>query len=1374
MADARPRLTPDGRTIFGAIGQGIDGVPSPPLNVIRSYLPDLLIDALAREDAEAPERAPRVFPAALMFADISGSTDLTKRIAGEDAIAIEGLSRVLNDYFGKLIDVVLEHGGDVIKFAGDALMAIWPSREGDLEHETRLAAGCALAVQARLEAASFEVHPMATRIAVSAGEVTAMHLGGVRDRWEFIVTGRPLADLGTVKYLVQPGRVVVSAPAWELIEPVSQGEPLEKGAVELAALETVRRQPGQRAEVTERFAKHMETYLPGAIRSRIAAGQAAWLAELRRVTVLFVMLPSLTEPASTQIAQTITSRMQDVLYEREGSINKLSEDDNGVSLLAAFGLPPYAHRDDAGRGVDAALALAAMLEDLGVEASMGVATGSAFCGSVGNTLRREYSMIGDVVNVAARLAQAAAQDHPQEGTVTVLCDDATHQAASPGFEFGPVSKIAVKGIADPINSSRPIRPGVTLRPKSVLVGREREKSLLTDFLDGAGSGGGATLILEGEPGIGKTRLAEFVAETALRRGMRTFLGGADSIQRTAPYHAWRRVFSNILLSTRGAIGSDALPEIEVTLRRLAPGQKDLAPLLNPILAVDFPETELTETLTAEARAEATSELLTEMLVEATGGKPAVVLLEDGHWFDSASWRLARHIRRSARRLLLVITTRPLGEPTPPEYRLMIEEDATVVTLNGLSPPNIERLVADRLGVEQVPADLTRLIVDRTDGHPFFAEELTLALRDGGMIVLDNGRSRLRPGAELDIPTSVWGVIAERIDGLPPESQLTLKVASVIGRTFPFRVLENVHPMDEYRPRLPEHLDLLARLDLTPLLRREPDLAYIFKHDLTQEVAYELMPEQQRQQIHQSVATWYERTSGDDVEQAIPLLAHHWSSARVFPKAIEYLVRAGRQALGSGAYTEAIRNLKMALDINQEEQLVDDPLELAEWHFLIGTGFRSGGHLKESLGHHLQVLELLGRPQARVISFGLASQAARQLITRLFSTGSGSKNGAADQLAALTYEELYPIYYHLVEPTRTLYSVLRNVNLAERASAAPQLARSYAAMASTAGYSSLHSLAERYIALAYDQLQRGADRTDRGRVNQLVHIYRAGVGGRWEETEEIATEALRLFEPLGDRRWLENLSLLSVIGFYRGQLDRARAMSEDMYAEAFRRGDPQMQVIGRCEQAQIALHEGRLADAADHLDIPKDLAAIQGRNELIWMRGLQALLAFRQGDTDQALAHALTGHALTKGLPLGYYALEGYSAIAEVLLGAWEKGAGSDANPRRLVSRSVKAIRRFGRTFPIGIPRARLWRGEYLWLRGRQKAARRVWERGLVDAVDRDLVYDEAALRFHVARRLERDDPQRTEHLTRAATLLSAMGASFHLDRVRTIDQDDRR
>ena len=197
------------------------------------------------------------------------------------------------------------------------------------------------------------------------------------------------------------------------------------------------------------------------------------------------------------------------------------------------------------------------------------------------------------------------------------------------------------------------------------------------------------------------------------------------------------------------------------------------------------------------------------------------------------------------------------------------------------------MVCQRLGVDSLPLPIRDLILQKAEGHPFFSEELAYALRDSGILTIQNGVASMAGDAaaieKLNLPNTVQGIITSRIDRLEPAQQLALKVASVIGRIFAFRILQDIHPIEDEKPQLELNLQSLRRLDITPLETPEPDLTFIFKHAITHEVAYGLMLFSQRRKLHSAIAEWYERAQQHDLQPYYPLLAYHWSAGGEFGK-----------------------------------------------------------------------------------------------------------------------------------------------------------------------------------------------------------------------------------------------------------------------------------------------------------------------------------------------------------------------------------------------------------------------------------------------------------------------------------------------------------
>jgi predicted ATPase/class 3 adenylate cyclase len=913
-----------------------------------SYAPAWVRRRLA-EGVQAPAAGEHVeLTGAVLFADVSGFTPLADRLALRGAAGAEELSRLLNDYFGLLLAVVAEHGGEPFKFAGDALMALWPAAAADLATATQRAAACALAIQTRLR--HFETPGSATlslRVAVGQGSGSGMQLEA-NGRWFGVVGGPPLSDALRALSRAHAREAVVSADAWNAIVARASGAPAGLGCWRLThvdpppPLQTAPLSAQAEAQAAAQAAADatanphplLHAYVPEPARARLAVGHGAWLGELRHVTALFAHVGGLDHlhASAPQRLQAVLRAAQPIVQRCQGHLHELVVDDKGVVLVALFGLPPAGHEDGAARGTRAALDLCAALDAIGHPGAVGVTTGVCFCGVVGSAIRREYTVVGDAMNVASRLMDAARLLHDTGGSPRVLCDEATWQSATGKLDFRVLDPISVKGKSEPLAVAQPTgaherrtNEARSTRPGTQLIGRQAERLAISEALHRCRQGGTAgTLLLIGEAGMGKTRLVAELLAQAAALGITALHGEADAIEAATPYFAWRRPFAELLGLQGLPAGSDNTARRNAALAKLAslgPAHLARAPLLEAVATLGLPDTPETAQMSGQQRATATRELLLDLLTACasasttatttatTTAAPTAVVLEDAHWFDAASWALLLEASRRIPQLQLSVTARPLGDVEPLELTaLQALPHCQRLNLQPLSGEETLAVVCARLGVPGLPPDVDSMIRSRAAGLPLFAEELGLALLETGVIEIQDGRCKLTHGvdlAALELPDTVQGVVTARIDRLTPREALAIKVGSVIGTSFGAQILGDVHPVRDDVGHLQEALVHLREAELTVQEAPDPQLTYAFKHIVTREVAYNLMLFAQRRQLHQAVAEWYEAHIGEQRSEMLALLAHHWARAGVVPKAVAYLEEGAMRSFSLGLARVAV-------------------------------------------------------------------------------------------------------------------------------------------------------------------------------------------------------------------------------------------------------------------------------------------------------------------------------------------------------------------------------------------------------------------------------------------------------------------------------------
>ena len=960
-------------------------MPQVSADYLARFTPASLMSRLLADPRPLQSAVSDELRGAVMFADISGFSRMTEILSVRPDGA-ERINAALNGYLGKLIETVTDHGGDVIKFAGDALICVWDGTGTGEASAARAAAACGL--RAQKELAGFTVEgdiTLSMRVCICSGAISMLHVGGVLERWEVVPTGAAVADLKSLRALTAPGQVVVSSVAWSQLGAPFAGRVVPKlGADErsVAADQEARTSraavgpSGDRpmrltwvddlppAEPLLRVPVHpdaeptLRMFVPGVVLSRLAEGMNDWLSELRRVSVVFAALPGgVATHVNVHHVQAMVTAMQKAVYRYDGAINKISVDEKGAVLIATFGLPPISHEDNAARALQAAMAIRKALSESGVQAGVGVATGQVFCGTVGSSERCEYKVIGHVVNLAARLMDAS------EGRL--WCDDLTAQHASNQLELQKLSVIEVRGRSEPVQIWAPtgnLRAAV--RAKTLMVGREQEREALAECIQSLmrARQSSATVII-GEAGMGKSRLLDDFERQAAALNLRILKGAGDAVDRNAPYHPWRTVFADIFcigpnddLSERGA-------KVELFLQALPDKLRVLRPLLEVVLAADLATDEAVRHLSGEARAQQTQKLLAAVLQHAVDKQQLAIVLEDAHWFDSASWALFRSLRLKVVPAMWVVASRPIDE-APEEFQALIRDaDIRKLRLGPLSRDDAGNLACQRIGVKGLPSEVIDLIASRAEGNALYVEEMALVLRDTKSIVIEGEDARLAVPIEelgnLQLPATVEGLIVSRVDSLQLPEQMTLKVASVLGRQFPIETVQEVYPLHEHKGDVPKMIPGLISQELV----RTADIAdqYIFKHVLTKEAVYGLMLFGQRRGLHRAVAQWYERRYTGDLSHHLPILAHHWMRAEEWSKALSCLEMAAEQNLDRYANREAVELITQALQLDKTHPEQSDDLRRAHWHRNIAEAWFRLGRLDLTKTHGRQALKYLGNP-----------------------------------------------------------------------------------------------------------------------------------------------------------------------------------------------------------------------------------------------------------------------------------------------------------------------------------------------------------------------------------------------------------------------------
>jgi class 3 adenylate cyclase/tetratricopeptide (TPR) repeat protein len=699
-------------------------------------------------------------------------------------------------------------------------------------------------------------------------------------------------------------------------------------------------------------ARALRRLAPREFAERLLATRGQVAGERRIVTMLFSDVKGSTPMAERLDPEEVLEIMDgafDVLIEPitryEGALARLM----GDGILAFFGAP-IAHEDDAERACRAALEIlegaqryAARLEEeraiAGFNVRVGIHTGLVVVGEVGSDLRVEYTAMGEAVNLASRMEEAA-----EPGTVLITED--THRLIAALFETEALGPVQVRGKAEPVPVYRVLAPLVVAgKPRGIaglespLVGRDAEVQALREVLERLQAGVGGIVTIVGEAGIGKSRLVAELQKAATPLGVRWVEGRCLSYGESMAYLPWVDMLHGLL----GMSVGDAPTEVRDSLRRfvgtLCTNHFDeVYPYLGRMMSLPLEQEveERLEALEPQGLKVLTFRAVERVLGAGTREAPLVLVCEDLHWADASSLELLEQVLALTDRasLLLMCAFRPYRDHGCWGIRetasRLYPHRHTSLFLNTLSASDSEILVGNLLEVEALPRPLRERILEHAEGNPFYVEEVIRSLIDSGAIVYAEPMEQwqaTRRVEDIAIPDTLQGVLTARIDRLEEEVRRVLRMASVVGRIFVYRVLAAI--AGEQGPRLAEtprelhtHLLTLQREEMIRERARVPELEYIFKHHLTQEAAYNGLLRRERRRFHRQVAEALKRLFPDRIEEQLGLLAYHWEAAGEREQAVEYLRRAGEQAAAQYATAEAVSYFSRALDLTPEEDLVE--------------------------------------------------------------------------------------------------------------------------------------------------------------------------------------------------------------------------------------------------------------------------------------------------------------------------------------------------------------------------------------------------------------------------------------------------------------------
>ncbi|MFZ5571657.1 MAG: adenylate/guanylate cyclase domain-containing protein [Thermodesulfobacteriota bacterium] len=690
--------------------------------------------------------------------------------------------------------------------------------------------------------------------------------------------------------------------------------------------------------------------------------------ERRIVTVMFVDIAGFTSMAESLDPESITVLMNDCFAIMEETIEKNGgaiDKFMGDCVMAVFGLPAVQELS-AINAVNAVIEIRNRIEKFSADNHLepplsihaGINTGIVVAGAVGGIKRRDFTVMGDTVNVAARLEDASASGQ-------ILVGPATFQSAGLRFRFKQLSPIPLKGKGEPLpvyellsDKTRIHRslPGTNRAIVSPLVGREGEMTLLASLLANAVSGKGRIIHIMGESGIGKSRL---VAEIRKLEPINQFVcleGRALSVGKNLSYHPFIDLFKQWAGIPEDVPESTAIRQLESAFRAAGLGDEteEVLPFVATLMGLNLPEAYRLhlEGIQEPALERLICKSVRQLIARISEKRPLLILMEDLHWADETSIDLLLSLFSVVEFLPVVFLNlfrpryRLTGERVAAFSRDHLASHLTEILLPPLTTVQSGRLIRNLSIRKEIPQALCDQILARADGNPYFVEEVLRSLLDIGAFSIQNKLPvATEAGSDFSIPQTLNDVIMERIDRLDDRARQLIRIASVIGRSFYQRILNTVAGN-------PEDLEVyLARLQHAEFIKERKQLnetEYYFKHALTQETAYESILLSTKKRLHRKIAQAIETLYTDRLYEFYGMLSYHYSCAETPEKAEQYMLLAGREAMKSAASSEALHYYREALRIYlYRHGSIADPLRVAELEKNIAVSCYNKGRHEEA-------------------------------------------------------------------------------------------------------------------------------------------------------------------------------------------------------------------------------------------------------------------------------------------------------------------------------------------------------------------------------------------------------------------------------------------
>jgi class 3 adenylate cyclase/tetratricopeptide (TPR) repeat protein len=881
------------------------------------YLSDIQLRYIANGQNNRDEI---IVNGSLIFADLSGFTAMSEKLASVGRLGGEKLAEIINGCFNPLLDIVFSHNGDVIKFGGDAFLVFFSGQE----HAKRAYACSACLVRWINEHGKINTpageFSLGIHIGISTGDIFNLCLGGDSGHNEHLFCGKTVEQTYAAADAADLGQIAITEQTLAVLGNIKVERTKDGFFVCLDLPETKNLQPISRQ--TPGLAENLivNKYLITGLGEQLSYNNGIVEGEHRILTSLFIGVSSLRKNLELDLSNSSIAinkyfaEINKIIENHEGALARLDSSGTSEKMLIFFGAPKSSGQDSQ-NCLRAALAIEAILPELNkafpspVKHRYGINTGLCFVGDVGGTSRHEYTAMGDAINLAARLMGKS--NYGQ-----ILVGEKTLNSAGKYFVARNGGRFTVKGKAQAVAAYYLESENKESRITEEMIGREAELKRGAEFIDRIKSRQPAFLTISGDPGAGKSLYCSKLINMAQAANLKLAEGACFKHSEKSPYEPLKTIILGLFGLSQHSTQKERRHALQTFLAAI--GETEWEPMVAPLLDYSLTVPPELLNLPESIKRSKINDIICRLLLDINCRSISLIIVEDVQWIDDASHEIIKSLMAIETCPGIVFVSRP-GEILNELAKMAFVES---IELGGLTEANSRRLFVLTLA-ENIPSEtIIKQVIEKSGGNPFYLEEMAKAFKELGPEKF---------GLEENIPSTIESVITARIDNLGETVKKTVRTASVIGRVFAYGVLQAIYT-DRIRVKfLRQYLDELSQLDLTPLERQQPVLEYIFKHILTQEVAYNGLSFSSRQALHLKTAEYF-AAKKQFCRRHPEIPARHYLLAGQEQTALPFLLAAAQNASSQFANNAAFEYYAKALEIAQKHDDSDYIIKI-----LLGRG-----------------------------------------------------------------------------------------------------------------------------------------------------------------------------------------------------------------------------------------------------------------------------------------------------------------------------------------------------------------------------------------------------------------------------------------------------